>query len=213
MAAELDERVDERRQRGDAGGLEPLGAPRQLEPEPEVVAREREPGALDQRAGVARLAGEHAAQQRVGASVEAGVAGLAHALQVGGGELDARLGRRGRAPGDGLQARDLGLRAGGGALAAGERRGGRGGGGEHVALRQREQREAEAEGEEDGREEAAAGCEGEGHGVRGGGGCGARPAPRTHDPFAQAGGCGTGAWPGSTRFGGRPVNPSPGCAT
>ena len=61
----------------------------------EVVARGRQRGGLDQGLLVARVAGQRLAQQRVGARVEAGVAGLAHLLQVRGGEGGGAVGPAG----------------------------------------------------------------------------------------------------------------------
>ena len=122
VAAQLDERVDQDRVRGDRVGLEragPLGEPQRAA---EVVPSGGERGGRDQLGRVLGAARERTAQHAVGAHVEAGVAGLARLLQVRAGEL--RLERRAAAHG-GLEALDLGVGArigADGAVEAGRRR-------------------------------------------------------------------------------------------
>ena len=135
VAAELDERVDRHRQRGQPG-LRAAGEP---QPAREVVAREREAAEGDERVGVARLACQHAAQQQLGALVEGDVAGLPHALQVLARQRDARCARRRCAADRGLQPRDLTERAAGRGAHLAEVRGGDRDGGLAPAERQHDQ--------------------------------------------------------------------------
>ena len=136
VAAELDERVDRHRQRGQPG-LRAAGEP---QPAREVVAREREAAEGDERVGVARLARQHAAQQQLGALVEGDVAGLPHALQVLARQRDARSGRRRRAAHRGLQPRDLTERPAGRGAHLAEVRGGDRDGRLAAAERQQDER-------------------------------------------------------------------------
>jgi hypothetical protein len=161
-AAELDERVDQRGIRRERARPRGAGAPREPQPAAEVVAREREPRARDERVGVAGAPRERRAQQLVGARVEARVAGLARLLQVRGGERDARgdvarSGARG-----GLQPRDLRVGGGGRSRRGGRRRPERG---RRLRPAQQDERgERGREREQDGNESS--------HGRRGG------PTPR-----------------------------------
>ena len=159
----------------------------------EVVAGEREPGARDERVGVAGRAGERGAQQAVGARVEGGIAGLARPAQVGVGERDARRGGARIGAHGGLQAAEVvaAVARGGAAAAAPASRArparARGAGGRRRARRRRPASTARRRVR--------------GHGEVHGGGS-ARP-PRWADGRSgcdQAGGWGTGAWAGSTRL-------------
>ena len=112
------------------------------------MAGEREPAALDGDGRGVRAALRGAAQQPVGAHVEAGIARLAGALQVGGGERGieggaARLGADGGLEPAHLGGRAAGARPGAAAEPAGARRGG----GRLAASAGGEDREAEGQGE------------------------------------------------------------------
>src|SRR5215207_2389705 len=197
-AAELDERVDERRIRCERARPRRASAPREPQRATEVVAREREPGARDERVRVAGAPRKRRAQQLVGARVEARVADLARLLQVRGRERDARgdvarSGARG-----GLQPRDLRVGGRGRSRRRGRRRAERG---RRVgAAQQDERRERRDEAEEDGDESS--------HGRRG---LTPRRA-RGQTGWVHAGGWGTGAWAGSTRLSFE-SNPESGSAT
>ena len=211
VAAELDERVDRHRQRGQPG-LRAAGEP---QPAAEVVAREREAAEGDERVGVARLAGQHAAQQQLGALVEGDVAGLPHALQVLARQRDARSGARPArgaprpAAGEISAERPAGRRA----HPAEVRRGARAPRAQRAAAATAGP-ERDEEGRAHGEREAAKRGVHEGHeGSPERRECGAaiRAAP-PRASWAQAGGCGTGACAGSVRLV-RPVIPSVGSAT
>ena len=134
---------------------------------------------------------ERAAEQAVGARVEAGVAGLAHLLQVGGGEGGLTVGAA--AADVGLESSDarVGVRLGAdlGAVAD-SAHAGRARRRPLVVPRRREYGERSGEREDDGEQRTAAGSH-----------AGQTP-----------GGCGTGACAGSVRFT-MPVMPSVGVAT
>ena len=145
VAAELDERVDEHRRRAAAPGG--VRAPPEHEPAAEVVAREREHAGGHERVGVVRVRAQRRGEDPAGARVEAGIAGLAHALEIGRGERDAQVGAVGRGADGALQSGDVGRRAGQHRLD--ERRAAHGVRGLLAAAgEQREHGEARAEGEQ-----------------------------------------------------------------
>jgi hypothetical protein len=167
VAAELDERVDERAERlvdHRRGGPRPLGVG---QARAEVVARELERAELGQGARVAGLQREGAAHGALGADVEAGVTGLAHLLQVGAGEQCPAVGaQRGRADG-GLELRDP--HVGRVARTQRVREVGVGGGGwaAVVASLRHEDRERDGEGRKEADEDAAHGVVSSARGGRG----------------------------------------------
>ncbi len=163
VAAELDERVDaDERAHVSGAHAEPQRAL-------EVMSRQCELAGGGESVGRARVA-----QDALGAGVVGRVAGLPHALQVGGGQGGAQV-LAVRGPADGaLQLGDVRRRSGQhGALDRRRRRG-------PAALRDQEDGEADAERESDDGERLE----------------------------HQAGGCGTGAWAGSTRpnFASKPLS-------
>ena len=150
VAPELDEGVDLGAERLDDRGRQRTRAQGVAQAGAEVVARELERAALGQRAGVVGAQRQGAVDGALRAGVEAGIAGLAHLLQVRAGQQRPAIGALGRGLDGGLQDADalVGRRVG---RRRGRQDGGRGGGRRRAAMSGEDE---DGKGDGEGRDEA-----------------------------------------------------------